>query len=284
VPTEVPQLIFFHFFRRKNAGIRGVPLFFASFLEAPLFWGHKNTGVHGRLGERAVSMSTKGQVINEAIGWSIVKCHYDGYSYRRTLDRLFHFNLSKSSIHRCLKKFFATGNPADQRLGPREDASSLQALLLPLDKDFILQMICDDPALYLDEFTDLLNRFRARSGRPGVSVSTFCRALHSMGITRKKMYAIAREADLEKGQHFERFLFGLGLSSDAYVWLDEVSTDQRCKNRMYARSRRGTRATVRGVFQRGERISTVGAISYDGLVSFFSTSGTFNSEVTRVPA
>ena len=49
-------------------------------------------------------------------------------------------------------------------------------------------------------------------------------------------------------------------------FLDEVSKDERTSFRTRGRSRKGTRAVMKGVFVRGRRFSAEGLLSIDGMV------------------
>jgi len=51
------------------------------------------------------------------------------------------------------------------------------------------------------------------------------------------------------------------------VFLDEFSKDERTLHRCRGRSKKGTRAVVRGAFVHGRRVSGEGLLTLDGIVA-----------------
>lgn len=56
-------------------------------------------------------------------------------------------------------------------------------------------------------------------------------------------------------------------SPEQLGFLDEVSKDEHTAFRTHGRSRKGTRAVMKGVFIRGRRFSAEGLLSVDGMVA-----------------
>jgi len=54
------------------------------------------------------------------------------------------------------------------------------------------------------------------------------------------------------------------------VWIDEVHTHRRNYFRRHGWGRRGERTRVRGYFVRGQRFSTMGIISMDGVIGHYT--------------
>jgi hypothetical protein len=63
------------------------------------------------------------------------------------------------------------------------------------------------------------------------------------------------------------------------VFMDESAYDQRTSGRRYGRSLRGTRATKRTFFVRGQRYSIEAALSIDGLIGYSIIEGSVNSDL-----
>ena len=85
-----------------------------------------------------------------------------------------------------------------------------------------------------------------------MSISTIKRALSSRGLTLKKISKMFKlRSAPERITYCTAMLSGLAL--DHYLWLDETWFDRRTQVRKRARSKRGTKAVVNGIFCRGKR-------------------------------
>lgn len=93
-----------------------------------------------------------------------------------------------------------------------------------------------------------------------------CGALHELGFVRKKTTKHAAEADPNKQAAFIQLIDSLGVGPKHLVFVDEVAADSRSTNRQYVWSLRGLKTAAEGVFVRGQRFTSIAAMSADGFV------------------
>ena len=130
------------------------------------------------------------------------------------------------------------------------------------------------PTFYIEELQQFL-REKFPNLR-NISESTICRALNfDLKLTRKKLTKAAREAVPEEIRNYYDKLKPIYSYPEQLVFIDETSKDGRDAFRRYARSRKGTKATVRLPFSRGNRVSVVAALGTKGFISWKATEGTF---------
>jgi transposase len=129
------------------------------------------------------------------------------------------------------------------------------------DVDYLKRLIQHRPDWFLDELEYLLqnNRFIA------AHFTTVHRELVRAGISSKKIKKIA----LERNEDLRADFIGrmAQYTSEQLGFLDEVSKDERTAFRTQGRSRKGTRASRKGVFVRGRRFSAEGLLSIDGMIA-----------------
>ena len=109
----------------------------------------------------------------EALGFT-----YDQIAANLCVDR--------STAQRTVQLFLNTGSVC-KRLYPKEKAFWKLIQLTQLAQLFILGLVVDNPAIYLDEIQRQLKTMLILE----VSLSTICRFLHDSGFTWKKLQKVA---------------------------------------------------------------------------------------------
>jgi transposase len=129
------------------------------------------------------------------------------------------------------------------------------------DVEYLKCLIQHRPDWFLDELQFLLqtNRFIA------AHFTTVNRELLRAGISAKKIKKVASERNEDiRADFIARMAQYL---PEQLGFLDEVSKDERTAFRTRGRSRKGTRALMKGVFVRGRRFSAEGLLSMDGMIA-----------------
>jgi transposase len=140
------------------------------------------------------------------------------------------------------------------------------------DITYLLALVRQCPDWFLNELLDLLdtNRFIA------VHYTTIHRELERAGISLKKLRIIAKERDKDLRADFIRQMGQY--SADEIGFLDKFSKDERTIQRRRGRAKRGKRASMRGVFVRGRRVSGEGLLTLDGIVASTVVEGSMTRE------
>jgi transposase len=128
------------------------------------------------------------------------------------------------------------------------------------DIDYLKRLIQHRPDWFLDELEYLLqtNRFIA------AHFTTVHRELVRAGISSKRIKKLASERNENlRADYIARMA---QYTPEQLGFLDEVSKDERTAFRVRGRSRKGTRAVIKGVFVRGRRFSAEGLLSMDGMI------------------
>ena len=112
-----------------------------------------------------------------------------------------------------------------------------------------------------------------------VNISTICRFLHSSGFSRQKMVIAAKErSDLLRMEYLMDISVYKG-HPEFFVFLDETGSDRRDSMRKFAYSLRGKPAVARKLLFRGERVSTIAAMSCDGMLDCRTVIGSVDAEI-----
>lgn len=176
--------------------------------------------------------------------------------------------ISEKSVRRYMELFFTTGNvtPTRQRHGP-------QLLLSDFEQTLLLQLIIDNPSIYLAEIQARLDDITGTY----VHVSTICRTLHHLGITRKKIEhtAFQRSEDLRA-----RFMSDISIfDPNTLIWIDESGFRQRNSIRSYGYSLRGMRAEDQQLRLGKISINVIGMMSVHGMEDIYVTEENVNGEI-----
>jgi transposase len=178
------------------------------------------------------------------------------------------FAVSQSSVFRFLDQYRATGTLAPRPHGggvrPRLDEPALQTLE---------RLINERPDATLQELRERL----AQAGGAYVHPSTVWRALKRLGKRRKKKTFRAKEQDdpavQAKRQDYQAEI--AQLDPRDLVFVDESGVNQAMA-RIYAWARGGERARAVRPVRRGQALTLVGALGWEGLQAPFSLEGAMN--------
>ena len=166
-------------------------------------------------------------------------------------------NVDESTVRRTMKLFDSTGT-VDKKEYPSEQ--SFRKITKPAGF-FILQLVLDRPGIYLREVrTELLHELGI-----DVTESAICVYLHKAGFTRQRLrvYAIQRDDNLRAKFASDVSLYNL----DMLIFLDETGTDRRDSLRAKGYSIRGKPAQKQKLLVRGEHVSAMCIMSFEGILS-----------------
>jgi len=191
------------------------------------------------------------------LGWNISHiADFYGCSFRTVQRILRLYNRSGSSV------------AASQRPGWRRSSCTK---LDENDVDFIKNLVADHPEMYLDEIKLQLAQLRQKI----VSVRTVWRTMKSLGFHRRKLEIQAYEASMSKQAEF--ILKVSAYETNQLVFVDETHSNRRSLERKYGWALRGQKPMKRGVYLRGKKYSSVAAMCSQGLLSYHTRRGAFNS-------
>ena len=168
-----------------------------------------------------------------------------------------YLRISSRTFDRVLAIWNATGEVVRETNGVHGRPRSLHFS----DVEYLKRLIQHRPDWFLDELQHLLqtNRFIA------AHFTTVNRELLRAGISAKKIKKVASERNEDIRADF---IARMGqYLPEQLGFLDEVSKDERTSFRTRGRSRKGTRAQMKGVFVRGRRFSAEGLLSIDGMIA-----------------
>jgi len=168
-----------------------------------------------------------------------------------------YLSISSRTFDRILALWNATGEVVRETNGIR----GRPRILHFSDVEYLKRLIRHRPDWFLDELQYLLqtNRFIA------AHFTTIHRELVQAGISEKKIKKVASERNEDLRADFIARM--AQYTPEQLGFLDEVSKDERTAFRTRGRSRKGTRAVMKGVFVRGRRFSAEGLLSIDGMVA-----------------
>lgn len=188
-----------------------------------------------------------------------------GKTRHEVADVLF---MSKRSVDRYISLYQRTGSvqPTKQQHGP-------QCLLTEFEQVSILQSLANRPTMYLEELQSELYDLTGT----WVHISTICRTVHRLGLTRKRVQRVALQCREELQLQFmaEISMF----EPEMIIWVDETGSSRRNAVRSYGYSLKGMRAVSHKLSVSGRRINAIGAISTEGLEDVYITEGNVTGEV-----
>ena len=130
----------------------------------------------------------------------------------------------------------------------------------------------ENPGLYLIE---ICLKIKEVTGAD-VSGPTVCRLLQKNGYTRKKIRQVAKQRCEELRGIFMARVFHF--PREFLVWCDETGSDCRDQIRKFGYSLRGLTPIYHRYLVRGQRISSVVAMSSHGVLAYDLTTGTMNGD------
>ena len=108
-----------------------------------------------------------------------------------------------------------------------------------------------------------------------VSAPTICCVLARHGFTRKKIQQVAKQRSASLRAAFAAEI----IHRNMLVWVDETGCDRRSHIRRCGYAFRGQALVYHRILHRGERISSIAAMSVDGVIAMESHKGSVNAEV-----
>jgi len=184
-----------------------------------------------------------------------------GNSYR-SIERDLH--CGRRLVSRTIKQYLRNGSllPFKRRRVSRVATQGV--------RNYLSFVALECPGLLLKEYQIILQR----DMEVRLSLSSICRILKELGITRKVVSIQAMEASiLQQALYMARVKH---FFLNQLVFLDEVHTDSRNYNRRYGRGI--GRVRIRGVFVRGARYTSIGAMSVNGVVGHYTTLGSASGD------
>ena len=176
--------------------------------------------------------------------------------------------VSRKTVQRVIQIFEDTGDvePAKQRHGPERKLDAFEEMTL-------MQTLMENPSAYLDELQEDLQE---RTGTV-VSLTTVCRTLHRLGLTRKKLRRVVMSRSECARSEFREEM--ATVNADMFVWIDETGSDRRDANRRCGYHLQGMVPISYTLSIRGKRLSVIAAISTRGIEDIELTEGTVNGDL-----
>ena len=189
-----------------------------------------------------------------------------GLTFRSIASRL---QIAVGTGHRIFQQFIKTGEV--EPLCKRKERPATRKLD-DLHEVFILNMVADNPGLYLSEMTRRIHE----ATNTAVNCSTLCRLLRRNGHTRKKIVQVAKQRRTDF-----RALYMAHIShykKEFLVFVDEMGSDKRDGIRKFGYAPVGQAPMYRRWLVRGQRTSAVAAICCDGVIAYKLMTGTNNGK------
>ena len=189
-----------------------------------------------------------------------------GLSYKEIGN---HLNVDPSTVCRTVHIFHQTGG-VSKRKYPRERAYRKLTKSLEL---YTLHLVLNRPGIYLRELaTNLLHTTGVE-----VAESTICEFLHRVAFTRQKMKLVAKQVDESLRT---QFVIDVSLlEPDMFIFVDETGADCRDTLCKYGYSLRGKPIRSQKLIFRGERLSTLAAMSTSGVLDCKVVRGKVDADV-----
>ena len=187
--------------------------------------------------------------------WRLVWQHIGmGLSFR-TIAR--NVNVSLGTVSNIISLFEHTGDVETKQPRPRPHLCKLDEG----DELSIIGTVMQHPNMHLLEICKEIELLSGVS----VSHSTICRLLKRYNFSRKKLQFIATERNPNYRAAFIAEV--VSYPQEMLVWVDETGCDMRATMRLYGYSLIGQRATCLHTYVRGKRISTIAALSTNGIIA-----------------
>ena len=180
-----------------------------------------------------------------------------------------YLTISSRTFDRILALWNSTGDVVRETNGVR----GRPRILHFSDIEYLKRLIRHHPDWFLDELQYLLQTNHFISAH----FATVHWELVRAGISAKKI----KEAASKRNEDLRADFIGrMGqYSPEQLGFLDEVSKDERTSSRARGRSRKGTRAVMKGVFIRGRRFSAEGLLSIDGMIASTVVEGSMTRDL-----
>lgn len=180
-------------------------------------------------------------------------------------------NVDKSTVSRTVRLFNEEGH-VNKKSYPAVNEGTKK--LTQIDELIILELVIDRPGIYLHELQQAI----LEETGTDVDPCTICRFLKKSGFTKQKMVLVAKQrCELLRAQYQLDMSVYTG-HPELLVFVDETGADRRDCLRRCSFSMRGKPATARKLTFRGDRVNAICAISANGLLDSYTTTGTVNSD------
>jgi len=175
------------------------------------------------------------------------------------------FKVSKNFVADLLKRFKQTG-----QIAPKPHGGGRSPSVKTQGESFLTELIESQADLIIEEIRDEYNEYFEPVGR-----STIDRTLIRLKLTRKKKSLFdSRKNTPENKQKQQDYQTNLApFEAKDLIFIDETGS-VRNMTRSHARSPKGQRAHCENSLTRGTRISTIGALGTEGLLTAFCYKGT----------
>ena len=197
---------------------------------------------------------------------------WEGLTPAEVSERLGAPHIAVKTIADIGERFYATGGVETWQ--GRRDAPPHNLAMTPEREVELFQLVADSPEASLNEHHAA---WQTATG-VRVHVSTICRALRTLGFTRKRLRHLALQRDqVAANRWFARFSL---YNMRNVLFLDETSKDNRAMRRTLGYAVRGQTPRAESAFEtvHGTRISALCAFSLFGFEDWRLTDGTFNTE------
>ena len=193
-----------------------------------------------------------------------------GKSYSETASCL---GVDPSTVRRTVALFDETGSVAKRKY-PDTHGDHLRKLT-DVDKLLVLEIAVEKPGIYLRE----IKQFLMEETGTEVDISTICRFLKESGFTRQKMIITAKQRSDALRADFLMDMMIYKNHPEFFVFIDETGTDRRDSMRKFGYGLRGMPPVSQKMLFRGQRVSTIAAISFDrGLLDCRTVTDTVTGE------
>jgi transposase len=193
----------------------------------------------------------------------VVAAYQNGEESMRCLAK--HFRVSFSFVSNLLKRVKDTGE-----IAPKPHRGGRSSSIKTQGQNFIKDLIESQPDLILEEIRDRYNEQFEPVGQ-----STIDRTLTKLKLTRKKKTLFDPRKNTPENQNllqnYEKNIEPF--EAKDLIFIDETGS-VRNMTRRHARSPKGQRAHCENSLTRGTRISTIGALGTEGLLTAFCYEGT----------
>ena len=188
-----------------------------------------------------------------------------GFSYRRIAQNL---NVAVGTVYNTFKLFEHTGSVEAKQPRKRPELCKLDYH----HQLYVVTLVLEKPNFYLGELCSAIKEITNIQ----VSPSTLCRLLARYGLTRKKIQFVAAQRRLEYRADFIATISVF--SKEMLVWVDETGCDKRDTLRKYGYSFRGERAVCQRLLARGNRVSAIAAMCWNGILDVDLTTESVNGD------
>ena len=175
--------------------------------------------------------------------------------------------MCKKSVQRYIDLFNSTGSVA-----PAKHTNGPQRLLTEFEQLTVVQSVLHQPGIYLHEVQSQLFSATGKC----VHVSTICRTLSRLGLTRQKMQIIALQQSEELRLKFMAEISAF--DPNMLLWIDETGSDRRNCIRQYGYSLRGVTPVSHKLRVGGKRISAIPILSTEGIEDVYTTTDSVNGD------